>query len=475
MLSTLKRVVPVALLAALSSYCLAAGGASLERPPNFIVIFCDDMGYADIGPFGAKGYKTPNLDRMAAEGMKFTSFCVARSVCSPSRASLLTGCSPVRGGVPGNFGPGSKTGLSPAEMTFAEVVKQKQYATGMYGKWHLGHLPKFQPNSQGFDDWYGLPYSNDMWPYHPENGTRFRFPDLPLMENRKILNPKMLPKDQVHLTTTYNDRAVKFIEKNRERPFLLYLPHAMPHVPLFVKKENEGKSGGGLYGDVIGEIHSGVGRIIATLRRLELDKNTLVIFTSDNGPWLLYGDHAGSAGPLREGKATPFEGGFRVPCIMWWPGKIPAASECSELASTIDILPTIAHLGGMKLPEKKSDGRNIWPLMSGKAGAKTPHEAFYYYSGSRLSGVRSGKWKLLFAQGFVQQKPPGKDGQPGKRAGGRIQLSLFDLEKDVGEKVNVAAANPVVVRRLQGLAEGIRGKLGDAGRGGSESRPVGRG
>ena len=467
-MALLKRICSMALL-------LAAGSVPVSaRPPNFIVIFCDDMGYADIGPFGAKGYKTPNLDRLASEGMMFTSFCVARSVCSPSRAALLTGCYPVRVGVPGNFGPGSKTGLHPGEMTIAEVVKQKQYAAGMYGKWHLGHLPKFQPTSQGFDDWFGLPYSNDMWPYHPENGTRFRFPDLPLMENGKVLNPKVLPKDQVHLTTWYNDRAVKFIEKNRDRPFLLYLPHAMPHVPLFVSKENEGKSGGGLYGDVIGEIDTGVGRIIETLRRLELDKNTLVIFTSDNGPWLLYGDHAGSAGPLREGKATPFEGGFRVPCIMWWPGKIPAGSRCNELASTIDILPTIARLGGAALPKKKIDGKDLWPLMTAQPGAKTPHEAFFYYSGSKLSGVRSGKWKLLFAQGFTQQKPPGKGGQPGTRATGRIPLSLFDLAKDVGERANVAAAHPGVVKRLQGLAEEMRKELGDTGRPGSEIRPVGR-
>lgn len=463
------------LLVALPAVCPGGGHASAPaRPPNFVVIFCDDMGYADIGPFGAKRYKTPNLDRMASEGMVFTSFCVARSVCSPSRAALMTGCYPVRVGVPGNFGPSSKTGLHPEEMTIAEVVKQKKYAAGMYGKWHLGHRPKFQPTSQGFDDWFGLPYSNDMWPYHPETGTRFRFPDLPLIENGKVLNPKVLPKDQVHLTTWYNDRAVKFIEKNRNRPFLLYLPHAMPHVPLFVRKESEGRSGAGLYGDVIGEIDTGVGRILDTLRRLELDRNTLVIFTSDNGPWLLYGDHAGSAGPLREGKATPFEGGFRVPCVMWWPGRIPAGSRCAELASTIDILPTVAHLGGMPLPKRKIDGKNIWPLMSGEPGAKTPHEAFFYYSGSKLSGVRSGRWKLLFPQGFVQQKPPGKGGQPGTRARGEIPLSLFDLEKDVGEKDNVAAANPEIVKRLERLAEAMRKKLGDTGRGGSEIRPVGR-
>ena len=304
-----------------------------------------------------------------------------------------------------------------------------------------------------------------------------------------------------------NYEAVQFIERNRQRPFFLYLSHYAPHsilngkpaiVDKYRRKHPPGKSvrkrcylcqDAGKQGDpgnhwapdhnphlaaMLESIDDGVGRILAKLEELKLDKNTLVIFTSDNGPWLLYGDHSGSAGPLREGKATPFEGGFRVPCIMWWPGKIPAGSRCDELASTIDILPTIARLGGAPLPKKKIVCMDRWPLMTAQPGAKSPHEAFFYYSGSRLSGVRSGKWKLLFAQGFTQQKPPGKGGQPGNRATGRIPLSLFDLEKDVGEKVNVAAAHPGVVKRLQGLAEEMRKELGDTGRPGSGIRPVGR-
>ncbi|MFQ5732864.1 MAG: sulfatase [Planctomycetaceae bacterium] len=446
-----------------------------ERPPNVIVVFCDDMGYADIGPFGAKGDKTPNLDRMAREGMKFTSFVVARSVCSPSRAALLTGCYPLRVGVPGNFGPGSRTGLHPDEMTLAELVKQRSYATAMLGKWHLGHRPKFLPVAQGFDEWYGLPYSHDMWPYHPEQGVRYRFPDLPLMEGTKVVNPRMQPKDVSRLTTQYTKRAVAFIKRSHKRPFLLYLAHAMPHVPLFVSKRHAGKTKRGLYGDVISEIDWSMGRILDTLRALKIDKQTLVIFTSDNGPWLLYGDHAGSARPLREGKGTPFEGGYRVPCVMWWPGKIPADSVCSELASTIDILPTVAHLTGARLPKRKIDGKNIWPLMAGRKGARSPHDAFYYYSGLRLSGIRSGRWKLMFAQTFGKPDPPGKNGKPGRRTRGRIPLSLFDLEADVGERKNVADKHPTVVKRLQQLAKHMRDRLGDGRtRKGTERRPVGR-
>lgn len=446
-----------------------------ERPPNIVVVFCDDMGYADIGPFGARGYKTPHLDRMAREGMKFTSFVVARSVCSPSRAALLTGCYPMRVGVPGNFGPGSRTGLHPDETTFAEIVKTRGYKTAMFGKWHLGHRPKFLPVSQGFDQWYGLPYSNDMWPFHPEQGTRFRFPDLPLMNGTKIVNPRVLPKDQTHLTTQYTERAVAFIKKNRSRPFLVYLAHAMPHVPLFVSKRHEGKTERGLYGDVVTEIDWSMGRILDTLRELKIDKHTLVVFTSDNGPWLLYGKHAGSAGPLREGKGTPFEGGYRVPCVMWWPGRIPAGRTCNELASTIDILPTIANLTGAALPKRKIDGKNIRPLMEGRKGAKSPHEAFFYYSGRRLSGVRSGRWKLMFAQNYGTPNPPGKDGKPGRRGRRRIPLSLFDLKTDVGERKNVAAGHPKIMKRLQELAERMRNELGDGPkRKGRETRPVGR-
>lgn len=446
-----------------------------KHPPNVIVVFCDDMGYADIGPFGAKGYQTPHLDRMAREGRKFTSFVVARSVCSPSRAALLTGCYPLRVGVPGNFGPGSKTGLHPDETTFAEIVKTRGYATAMFGKWHLGHQRKFLPTAQGFDHWFGLPYSNDMWPYHPEQGIRYRFPDLPLMEGTKVVNPRVQPKDQIHLTSRYTRRAIEFIDRNRKRPFLIYLAHAMPHVPLFVSEKYKGKTKRGLFGDVVAEIDWSMGQILDALRKRNLAENTLVIFTSDNGPWLLYGDHAGSAAPLREGKGTPFEGGYRVPCLMWWPGTIPAGTTCNELASTIDILPTIAKLTGAKPPEKKIDGKPIVPLLTGQANARSPHDTFFYYSGLRLSGVRSGRWKLMFPQTYITPDPAGSGGRPGKRARRRLPLSLFDLNADVGEQKNVAADHPAVVKRLQAAAEEMRRELGDGPRRrGTARRPIGR-
>jgi len=449
-------------------------GDSAQVGPNVIIIFCDDMGYADVGPFGARGYATPHLDRMAEEGMIFTDFHVARSVCSPSRAALMTGCYPVRVGVPGNFGPGSKTGLSPDEVTVAEIVNEKGYATAMYGKWHLGHMPKFLPVQQGFDEWFGLPYSNDMWPYHPEQGKLYNFPDLPLMEGRKILNAAFQPQDQVHLTTWYTERTVEFIQRNKDRPFLIYLPHAMPHVPLFVSDKFQGKTDRGLFGDVIAEIDWGVGQILDALKQNGIDERTLVIFTSDNGPWLLYGDHAGSAGPLREGKGTSFEGGFRVPCVMRWPTKIPAGKVCREFASTIDVLPTVAALVGARVPDDRIiDGKDIRPLLFDEPGAQTPHDVFYYYAGRNLQAVRSGKWKLVFPHTYGRPTP-GAEGRPGERRGVKISLSLFDLDADVGETHNVAAQHPEIVNRLETLAEQARADLGDGKQPGKNLRPVGR-
>lgn len=450
----------------------ALSAAAPRRTPNFIIIFCDDMGYADIGPFGAEGYQTPHLDRMAREGTVFTDFHVGRSVCSPSRACLMTGCYPVRVGVPGNFGPSSKTGLNPDEVTVAEIAKQKGYATAMYGKWHLGHLPKFLPIRQGFDEWFGLPYSNDMWPYHPEK--RYRFPDLPLMEGEKVINPAVQPKDQVHLTTWYTERTVKFIEQNKDRPFLIYLAHAMPHVPLFVSDKYRGKTERGLFGDVIAEIDWGVGQILDALKKNGIDENTMVIFTSDNGPWLLYGDHAGSATPLREGKGTCFEGGFRVPCVMRWPGSIPAGRRCGEMTASMDVLPTIAALVGADLPKNRIiDGKDIRPLLFGRPGAKSPHEVFYYYNGTNLAAVRSGQWKMVFPHKYGHPSP-GTGGRPGTRGQRPIELSLFDLDADVGETTNVADKYPEIAKRLQSLAEKAREDLGDGKRRGKNQRPVGR-
>ena len=340
-------------------------------------------------------------------------------------------------------------------MTIAQVLKQTGYATGMVGKWHLGDAREFLPTHHGFDEYFGLPYSNDMWPNHPQVKT---FPPLPLIEGDKTLqtNP-----DQTQLTTWYTERAVKFIEKNKDRPFFLYVAHNMPHVPLHVSDKFRGKSAGGLYGDVIEEIDWSVGQILETLKKNGLDENTLVIFACDNGPWLSYGNNAGSAGGLREGKATTFEGGVREPCVMRWPGYIPAGAVCSEPAMTIDILPTLAKLAGAKLPEHKIDGLDIAPLMT-TPNAKSPHEALYFYWGLHLQAIRSGKWKLHFAHDYQKLADPGRDGTPGKYQRGQTAPALYDLETDKAETTNVAEQHPEIVKRLEALAEVARADLGDS-------------
>ena len=440
--------------------------------PNVVVIFIDDMGYADIGPFGAKGYQTPNLNRMRREGMKFTDFIVSSAVCSASRSALLTGCYHRRVGISGALGPRANYGISNREVTIAQICKQKNYATAIYGKWHLGHHPKFLPLQHGFDEYFGLPYSNDMWPLHPayahlppSSAKRKRgFPNLPLIEGNKVINPKVTGKDQAMLTTWYTEHAVSFIERNKSRPFFLYVPHSMVHVPLFVSKKFKGKSKRGLFGDVVMEVDWSVGQILAAIRRNGLDEKTLVVFTSDNGPWLSYGDHAGSAGPLREGKGTEFEGGIREPTLMRWPGKIPAGTTCNELASTIDILPTVAALIGAKLPDHKIDGKDIRPLMFGQPGARSPHEAFYcYYAGGQLQAVRDRRWKLQFPHRYrtLAGRPGGHGGTPAKYSQAKIGLELFDLKHDVGETTNVADKYPDVMARLQRAAEKARKDLGD--------------
>jgi arylsulfatase A len=452
--------------------CESSLQASRIDRPNVIIIFCDDVGYADVGVFGAKGYKTPHLDRMAAEGVKFTDFYVAAPSCTPSRAALMTGCYPQRVSLPNVIGPSAKVGISSEEQTIAEVLKPLGYATACYGKWHLGHQPKFLPMRHGFDDYFGLPYSNDMWPKHP---TSDRYPDLPLIEGERAIeyNP-----DQTQLTTWYTERSVRFIEKNKDRPFFLYLPHSMAHVPLFVSDKFKGKSEQGLYGDVMMEIDWSAGQILSTLKRLGIDKKTLVIFSSDNGPWLSYGDHAGLAKPLREGKGTTFDGGQRESTIMRWPGRIPAGTVCKEPAATIDILPTVAKLTGAALPAHTIDGKDIWPLMSGKSGVKSPHEAFFYYRGYALEAVRSGKWKLHLPHSYrtLAGREGGTGGQPTKYEQGKIDQSLFDLEKDIGEQNDVSAQYPDVIERLLGFAEQMRQELGDSSKQmkGSSRREPGR-
>ncbi|QGJ69123.1 C-terminal region of aryl-sulfatase [Planctomycetales bacterium 10988] len=440
----------------ISNYALIAARAA-EESPNVVVIFTDDQGYSDVGCFGAEGYKTPNLDRMAEEGAKFTSFYVSQAVCSASRASLLTGCYCNRVSISGALNPRAEHGIHSDELTLAELFKSKDYVTAMYGKWHLGHHPQFLPTRNGFDEYYGLPYSNDMWPFHPTNKT---FPPLPLIENETILeyNP-----DQTKLTTDYTKRAVKFIKTHKDEPFFVYLAHSMPHVPLFVSKKYKGKTEQGMYGDVIREIDWSVGQILKTLKELDLDEKTLVVFTSDNGPWLSYGDHAGQAKGLREGKGTSWEGGVRVPCIMRWPGKIPSGTVCEEMAATIDILPTMAGIIEAELPtDRIIDGKDIWPLMAGEPNAKTPHEVYFYYWGKELQAVRSGPWKLHFPHTYRSLVEAGSGGIPGPYKVGKVEeISLYNLEEDLAESTNVAADYPEVVERLKGYAQEIRLELGD--------------
>ena len=456
------------------------------RKPNIVIIFTDDQGYSDIGVQGAQGFQTPNLDRMAAEGVRFTSFYVAQPVCSASRAALLTGCYPNRIGITGALGPGAKHGISEHEVTIAELCKSRGYATAIFGKWHLGHHSEFLPTRHGFDEFCGLPYSNDMWPLHPDlvklppdSEERKRgYPDLPLYEGEKIINPKITPDDQKRFTTEFTRRAVDFITRNKDRPFFLYLPHPMPHVPLFVSDRFRGKSQQGLYGDVIMEIDWSVGEILDALRRYGLDDNTLVIFTSDNGPWLSYGNHAGATGPLREGKGTTWEGGVRVPCIMRWPGEIPPGSVCDEPAMTIDVLTTVARLIGSPLPEHTIDGLDIWALMSGQRGVKSPHEVLYfYYHENDLEALRAGRWKLVFPHTYrTLTGEPGRDGTPGDYSYPKCELELYDLASDVGEQHNVLDEHSDVAERLQTMAEKARDDLGDSltGREGKNQRPPGR-
>jgi arylsulfatase A len=429
-------------------------GQRAASKPNFIIIFTDDQGYQDVGCFGSPSIKTPNLDRMAADGMKFTDFYAAASVCSPSRAALLTGCYPPRVGITKVLFPRDNIGLNPKETTIADILKGQGYATACIGKWHLGHLPKFLPTSNGFDSYFGIPYSNDMdgvkgkdknldraWrqkDYSPWN--------VPLMRNEKIVER---PADQTKLIERYTEEAVSFIHKSKDKPFFLYLPHTMPHVPLFVSAEFYVEDVQKAYKATIEQIDSSVGRVLGALKDAGVDKNTLVVFTSDNGPWLGKKHHGGCALPLRDGKFSTYEGGMREPCIMRWPGRIPAGKVCGEVCGTIDLLPTFARLAGAEVPSDRGiDGRDIWPLMAGRPGEKSPHDAFFYYRGNNLEAVRSGKWKLR----RVKKK-----------------TELYDLETDISEKSNLTDKHPEIVKRLTLMMEEFDRRLK------ANARPPGKG
>ncbi|MDZ4404250.1 sulfatase [Prosthecobacter sp.] len=467
--------------------------AAGQRPPNVVLILADDLGYADLGCFGAEKIKTPHLDRLAAEGTKFTSFYVAQAVCSASRAALMTGCYANRVGMQGALNHTSKEGIHPDELLLPEMCKAAGYTTGMFGKWHLGTYPMFNPLRHGFDEFLGIPYSNDNSKFHPSLAKEM--PPLPFYDGLKVIETD---PDQSQFTRRFTERATSFIERNKGRPFFLYLPHVMPHVPIFASDAFRGKSAAGLYGDVVEELDWSVGQILDAIKRCGIERDTLVIFFSDNGPFLSYGNHAGSAKPLREGKLTTFEGGVRVPFIARWPDRVPKGGTCDEPVMEIDLLPTLAALTGAKLPEKKIDGQNVLDLLEGKAGAKSPHEALVFYGGSELQAVRSGEWKLHFPHPYITvDGEPGRDGKPAKfgqmkpksitqsgvegiasRHGYRVEkigLSLFNLKGDPGETRDVAKEQPEIVERLQKLAEPMRKELGDAllKVKGTENRPLG--
>lgn len=465
----------VRLLVFLCVSCLLFSCQSPDpMPTNVIVIFTDDQGYEDVGCFGSD-IPTPNLDRMAGEGLRLTDFYAAQAVCSASRAALLTGCYPNRVGIHNAYMPNARTGLDTSEMTIADMLKAEGYSTAIFGKWHLGDHPDFMPLNQGFDTYYGIPYSNDMWPMHPQQGPVFNFGPLPLYEDERIIDTLT---DQSFLTKALTERSTDFIREHSDEPFFLYLAHPQPHVPLFASEDFRGKSGQGLYADVIMEIDWSVGQILGTLESEGLSENTLVIFTSDNGPWLNYGTHAGSAYPLREGKGTAWEGGQREPCIVYYPGTLPAGRTLETPMMAIDVLPTIAEVTGASLPEKPIDGNSYWSVWTGETSDPPQDTYFFYYRVNELHGVRYKEWKLYFPHTYrtLNGRPGGEGGLPVPYEQDTLRaIELYDLSIDISETTNVADQYPAVVDTITGLADAMRMRLGDrlTGVEGKENRPVG--
>lgn len=432
--------------------------------PNFVLIFIDDMGYGDIGPYGSKLNRTPNLDRMAAEGMKLTSFYAA-PVCSASRAQLLTGCYAPRVSVPGVFFPAGPKGLNPQERTVAEYLKELGYATTCIGKWHLGDQPEFLPTNQGFDHYFGIPYSNDMQRNTLEDGRRVT----PLLRDDKVAE-LLEDEGQRRVTREYTEEAVKFIEESKDKPFFLYLPHTAMHVPLFPHEDFVGKSKNGTYGDWVEEVDWSVGQILDALRKNDLAEDTLVIFTSDNGPWASKGPAGGVAGPLRGSKGCTLEGGVREPTIAWWPGTVEAGSSCDAVCGTTDVLPTFTKLGGSNggkpVPWVKIDGKDISPILLGKT-KESPHEAWFYYQGTTLQAVRSGPWKLAITPQSIGMGMKDRPEDLMSR-----EPRLYNLDEEIGEIADLADKYPEVVARLQKLIDGMIADVG-SGKPGPGVRPAG--
>jgi len=443
-------VIVVVSISTCSQGNFARAAAPIEKP-NIVVIFCDDLGYGDLGCFGHPTIRTPNLDRMAVEGMRFTQFYSAAPVCTPSRAALMTGRLPVRTGMCSDkrrvLFPNSGGGIPSSEITLAEALKGQGYATACVGKWHLGHLPQFLPTNNGFDSYFGIPYSNDMDRVNdaPKGRGIFWDPKIkywacPILRDLKEIER---PADQTTITKRYTNEAVQFITKNKDAPFFLYLPHSMPHVPLFRSSNFVGKSSRGLYGDVIEEIDWSVGQVLETLRKLEIDERTVVFFTSDNGPWLIFNDQGGSAGLLREGKGSTWEGGMREPTVVWWPKTIPAGVVSQELGTTMDIYTTALKLAGVETPKDRIlDGYDLRPVLTGTG--KSPRKVVYYYRGTRLYAVRFGPWKAH----FITQGAYGR-----QKAEVHDVLELYHLGHDPSEKWNIAEKHMDVIAEIRTIAE----------------------
>lgn len=438
--------------AALGMPEIGNGEENKERP-NVVVIFLDDSGWSDFEPFGTPPYKTPNVRQLAEEGCRFNNFYVSQAICSASRASLLSGCYPGRTRVFGAHGPNGR-GLDPEYATIGEVLKARGYATAVFGKWHIGDQPETRPPARGFDESCGLMYSNDMWEFHPQHPEHYKNSPLQFWDCGEVTVERVTQQHQPMLTTWYTEHAVDFIQRNKEKPFFLYVPHSMPHVPLFCSDKFKGKTGTGLYGDVMAEIDWSVGEIMKALKVNGVEENTLVVFTSDNGPWISYGNHAGKT-PYREAKATGFDGGTRSACIMKFPGRIAANTVSKKTLCSLDMLPTLAHITGARLPENPVDGKNVWDIIVDRPGAQNPH-AYYPFSRSKtFEGVLSGdgRWKLHLPHEYRSLVEAGQDGSAGKYAVKKIELSLFDMENDPLETTNVLDKYPDVATRLKQFAE----------------------
>ena len=449
-LHTMKNLLLLFVFSIVFTISAPTQATQTDRPPNIIVIFCDDLGYGDLACFGHPTIATPNLDQMAAEGMKLTQFYSAAPVCTPSRAALMTGRLPMRNGMCSNkrrvLFPNSNGGIPATEVTIAEQLKQAGYATACIGKWHLGHHSQYLPTNNGFDYYFGIPYSNDMDRVNDApkgrqafNNPKVKYWDVPLMRNEDIIER---PADQTTITKRYTEEAIQFIEANEDAPYFLYLPHSMPHVPLFRSKDFENQSLRGLYGDIIEEIDWSVGQVLNSVRSSKAAKNTLVFFTSDNGPWLIFNEQGGSAGLLRDGKGSTWEGGMREPTLAWWPGTIKPGSVSRELASTMDIYSTASDLAGVEVPDDRTmDSYNLLPILKGETGQRS---SLFYYRGYRLMAVRHGGWKMhLMTQNAYGQPEPIRHDNP----------LLFNLHVDPSESRDIAKTHPEVIARLQQVIE----------------------